>query len=196
MSKLSGVFELFPSLDRIPLENITSWLPRKVEPHSLENFIGNRILYPQSVSATEEEMEIDLALLREAVRLQNSPFLKKGSGDIVIPNLFENRFPLIPLVWALIDSLKLKPVVKVLIKRGTILQTVGSVVSLANFKNGETIEVKLGEKTLKLQEGSLTRIPLERRSEKIAVNNQKFFNLTGGRAGVFLDLRSKNDIER
>ena len=73
MPKFSGLFDSFDNLEKINVENVASFLKNPPQLISLENYLANRILYPQTLPLTEENLEIDLAILREALKLTISP---------------------------------------------------------------------------------------------------------------------------
>ncbi len=106
MLKLSGLFDYFDNMDQIPLNLIIRWLKHAPTQIQLENFIANRILYSQTVSQTPSEIEIDLAILREAIRINvpknmqtkdfllgNNTFLNMNLRKIMIPADFERYVP-------------------------------------------------------------------------------------------------------
>ena len=95
MPKLSGLFDSFDNLDQIDIDSLILWLKNKPSSIQLENYLANKILYPQITPITADEMKIDLAILREILRLngprsgeKEGPMLsdkylgkKKGGGD-------------------------------------------------------------------------------------------------------------------
>src|SRR5688572_29560259 len=98
MPKVTGIFEEFDFLDQIPIDDISKWIPIKLPPFYLENFLANKILYPQSIPVTEVDLAIEIAILREIVK-RKSHFDPK-LNQIFIPETFLSRFPnLSQLVW-------------------------------------------------------------------------------------------------
>src|SRR3990167_9440024 len=107
MPKLTGLFSSFDDLDQISPEAIASWLKPAPELTSLENYLANKILYPQAVPLTKHDMQIDLAILREALRMNGpkpgeqksnallggNPFLNITLRKILIPERFLDFVP-------------------------------------------------------------------------------------------------------
>lgn len=123
MPKLSGLFDSFDNLDQISIENIALWVKPTPNLIQLENYLANKILYPQSMPLSDLDMKVDLAILREALKL-NSPNLsfKKGESllganpflnitlrKILIPERFLGFIPnLVNLTWVFVDALLLE----------------------------------------------------------------------------------------
>lgn len=121
MGPSKGLFDSFDNLDHISVEAVASWLKSPPALNSLENYLANRILYPQTLPQTSLDMQIDLAILREALKanvsersqkvnalLDNNPFLNITLRKILIPDRFLNFVPdLTSLMWAFIDGLLL-----------------------------------------------------------------------------------------
>lgn len=56
-------------LKLVPLEKIQRWLPFELSPAELYNHLLNKTLYPHSIPETEEDLLIEQAVAREALRL-------------------------------------------------------------------------------------------------------------------------------
>lgn len=181
MPKLSGLFDSFDNLDQIPIENISSWL--KVVPNliQLENYLANKILYPQTLPLTETDMKIDLAILREALRINgpklnlgknnpllgDNPFLNITLRKILIPQRFLTFVPgLISITWAFVDGLLLNrrkedffwDLWTVVLTDDTD-EIVGSILLPQFIGESGVMELSLSSKTYKIRPGSLTVIP-------------------------------------
>ncbi len=110
MPKLSGVFDSFKNLDQIPTDDINRWLKVKVEDRTLENHLGNRMLYPQTVPITNQELQIDLSILREAVKRNPSVVYNSATGRLNIPTELQTRFGnRQALAEAIMEALELSP---------------------------------------------------------------------------------------
>jgi len=68
MPRLPGLFDSFDNLDQISPEAIAAWLKPAPELALLENYLANKIFYPQALPVTERDMRIDLSILREAIK--------------------------------------------------------------------------------------------------------------------------------
>src|SRR3989344_7189671 len=117
--RTAGLFYRFDDLDQIKTEDVARWLSPVPQQTLLENYIANRILYPQAIPVLPSDMKLDLAILREALKLQKpvgmqvknqflggSPFLNVTMRKIIIPASFLEFVPdLTSLVWAFVDGL-------------------------------------------------------------------------------------------
>lgn len=128
MNKLIGVFENFRYLDQIPTSDISKWLKTKVKETDLENFIGNRIIYPQALPISNLELEIDLAIFREALKRQPEVLFDRRLNKIIIPTEFEQRFGSFErLIKAITEVLILKKNTQIYLKEGSIIKLIGNI---------------------------------------------------------------------
>lgn len=100
MTRTSGLFDSFDNLDQISAEAVASWLRPVPQLITLENYVANRIFYPQTLPQTSYEQQIDLAILREALKMQvplqhktnallgDNPFLNITLRKLLIPARF------------------------------------------------------------------------------------------------------------
>ena len=122
MLKLTALFDSFDNLDQISPEDIAAWLKSVPALVQLENYLANKILYPTTLPLTALDSEIDLAILREALKLNgpnlsskktnsllgDNPFINITLRKILIPERFLHFVPdLTSLTWAFIDALLL-----------------------------------------------------------------------------------------
>lgn len=221
MAKYIGLFDSFDNLDQIQIENIASWLNPKPNLIQLENYLANKILYPRTLPLTEFDMQIDLAILRETLRLNAPNNLQKGStllGDnpflnitlrkIMIPLRFLDYVPnLSVLTWVFVDGLLLNRKKEdwfedlwtvVLTNDGD--EVVGSIL-LPQFdsKNGH-MDINLLGNNYKISYGSLVVVPcLKQRCEvsykfnqgKILGKEVSAVEISGGKLGIMIDGRGE-----
>lgn len=193
MPHLSGVFDEFPELDKVPVEEILKWLVDKPEIHFLTNYIGNRILYPQAIPLTHKELEIDLAILRAAIKLKPSLVYEPQTNKIIIPNSFAQRFPpLSKIARAVVDGLNPKGLHNIFVKETSQYRLIGSVISPLNpqkLSSDEKTVIFTGNairKALPLNAVSVIETPAT--EVKILLGGEEFV-AAGGEAGVIIDLR-------
>lgn len=202
MPHLSGVFDEFPDLDKVSTEEIASGLKKKLEVHALNNFFGNRLLYPQAVSLNMEDLQIDLAILRQAIKLKPSLVYEPQANRIVIPIRFIERFPVLEwLIQAVIEGINPKGEHLIYIKNQNqgegkpVWQLIGSVVSPLNpqklSSDEKTVSYKSIESEKSLLLGQLNIIKSQAKELKITLGNEEF-TVAGGEAGIFIDLRKGN----
>lgn len=217
---LPGLFDIFDNLDAISAEFIAKWLKPQPQLLYIENYLAQRILYPQTVPMTQSDMKLDLAILREALRtpmlghvpegtwLGDNPFLNITLRKILIPSKFLEFIPDLPnLTWTFVDGLLLGRKKKDFFEdlwtvelRGEIDEVVGSVL-LPQFKDDKgEIQLTLLGKTYKIRVGILMVIPCPAKRCEVSfkVNAGKILGkedlaveVYGGRLGLMIDGRSK-----
>lgn len=224
MPKLSGLFDCFDNLDAIETDSLIPWLKIahiQLSPIQLENYLANKILYPQVLAVTDLEMKIDLAILRQALRLNGPTFKKVKSsllGDnpllnitlrkIIIPARFLNFIPdLVSLTWAFVDGLLLTRKKEdwyedlwTVILADDIDEVVGSVI-LPQFKGeADYFDLNVQSKKFKIKAGSLVRIPCAKERCEIAYKilngsilgkKENDVEVYGGKLGLIIDGRIK-----
>lgn len=193
MPHLSGVFDEFADLDKVPIDEISTWLNIKPEIHFLINFLGNRILYPQVVPLTSKDLEVDLAILRAAIKLKPSMVYEPQTNRILIPKLLSDRFPKIKdLVKVIIEGINPKGVHNIFRKSDKEYQLVGSVISPLSpqkLSKDERTVIFTGlaiQKALPLNAVSILDTPAP--EAKINLGGEEY-SAAGGEAGIFIDLR-------
>ncbi|MBI4038647.1 hypothetical protein HY384_01675 [Candidatus Daviesbacteria bacterium] len=210
MVRLNGLFSSFDNFDQINIESLASWLKPAPPLVILENYVANKILYPQTLPATQDEMRIDLAILREVIKMSKnkSPFLNISLRKILIPSSFLRFLPnLINLTWVFVDSLLMSR------KRQdwfedlwTVILTddrdeVAGSILLPQFKDkNEVMELEVMDKNYKIRAGSLVVIPCQKdRCEisyklpkgKILGKGENAVEVYGGKLGLMIDGRNQ-----
>lgn len=219
MPKLTGLFSSFDNLDQISPEAIASWLKLAPELRSLENYLADKILYPQALPLTEQDMQIDLAILREALKMNapklgeksnallgGNPFINITLRKILIPTRFLNFVPdLASLVCVFIDALLLNRKKEdwfqdlwTIVLTDDIDEIVGSIL-LPQFDGREGLmDLKLMGKNYKIHPGNLMVIPCPKDRCEIAYKLQKgkilgkeesAIEVYGGKLGLVVDGR-------
>lgn len=220
MSKLPGLFDIFDNLDQIRIEDIARWLKPQPKLEYIENFLAQRILYPQAVPLTSDDMKIDLAIMREALRMA-SPWDKSSNpllGDntflnitlrkILIPQRFLTFIPdLTTLTWTFVDGLLFGRSRKdffedlwTVVLEGETDEVIGSVL-LPQFKDKDgVLQITVLGKTHKICAGTLTLIPCPKsrcevsftvRSGKILGKEDLALEVYGGKLGLMIDGRER-----
>ena len=219
MFKLNGLFDSFDNLDQIDINSLIPWLKPVPQAVSLENYLANRILYPQSVPISEPDMKIDLAILREALRINgpkaqdtssgllgDNPFLNLTLRKILIPEGFLRFSPnLVSLTWAFVDGLLLTR------RKSDMFQDLWTIVLVDdtdeiagsvilpqfNSKNS-VMDLSVSGKSYKIPSGSLMVVPCGKDRCEIAykvVNGkvmgkaESALELYGGKLGIMVDGR-------
>lgn len=216
MPKLSGLFDSFDNLDQIPVEAIAFWLKPTPQLNLLENCLANRILYPQALPLTEHDMRIDLAILREAIKINSpktnallgsNPFLNVILRKVLIPAKFLNFVPsLTSLAWLFIDALLLNRERKdyfqdlwTIVLTDDIDEIVGTCLLTQFEDNAGVMNLRLLGKNYEIRAGSLTIIPCPKDRCEIAYNlrrgkvlgkTENAIEVYGGRLGLMIDGRN------
>jgi len=105
----NGTVKVFPylgvgigslgTLKKSKLENITRWLSREIADDIVQNYIYNKAIHPHSIPVSQEELAIEQALARQALRLAVRRSLSDFPQDI--PRPASNLLPLFePIVAA------------------------------------------------------------------------------------------------
>lgn len=195
MPRLSGLFDDFDNLDQITPEDIACWLKPVPELGQLENYLANKILYPQTLPATERDMQIELAILRQALKLiapksksqkengllGENPFLNITLRKILIPARFLNFVPGLPgLVQVFIDAFLSERERKdffqdlwTLVLTGSTDEVVGSVLLPQFDDNGGLMNLIVLNKNYQVRQGNLTVIPCPKDRCEIMYKLQK-----------------------
>lgn len=220
MPKLSGLFDSFDNLDQIEVNSLIPWLQNvPTTPIQLENYLANKILYPEALSLTALDMKIDLAIIREALRINgpkpnqvegpllgDNPFLNITLRKIIIPERFLNYVPdLLSLAWAFVDGLLLDRKktdsfedLWTVILVGDIDEVVGSVLLPQFDGSGDRMDFTLMGMNYQIKAGSLTRVPCMKSRCKIdykfdsgMILGKKISSIevNGGRLGLMIDGR-------
>jgi hypothetical protein len=188
MPKLSGIFEQFRYIDQIPSSDILKWIQNKVETHNLENFIANRIIYPQTVPTTKLELEIDMAIFREAVKRQTDVFYSLSKKRILIPEQFETRFANTEnLVKCLVQALSLDGVTQIYFKREISNDLIGSVVSLSVLPQVPVINVSINNQVLGVKNWHVNILPFRDKHLIVKIEGFPEYVASGGSLGLILD---------
>lgn len=215
----TGLFDSFDNLDQIDIDSLITWFKPSPQSILLENYLANKILYPQTIPMTEADMKIDLALLREVLRvngpkmtntpnvfLGENPFLNLTLRKILIPERFLQFVPnLVNLTWAFVDALLLDRKKEdwfedlwTVVVVDDIDEIVGSVI-LPQFidKRGE-MEINVLGRVYKIPSGGLTVVPCDKdRCEvaykisegKVLGKSESALELYGGKLGIMVDGR-------
>lgn len=219
MPKPKGLFDSFENLDQIQPEAIASWLDPAPPVVYLENYLANKLLYPQTLPLSNQDLKIELAILREALKanippsdretnpfLGESPFLNLNLKKMLIPAHFLKSVPdLATIVSCFIDGLLLgrkkeerfEDIWTVLVT-GDLDEVVGSVVLPRFEKQTGQLQAELLGKSYLMKAGSLSVVPCDKQKcqilfkssqGKILGKNDLLIEIYGGRLGIVVDGR-------
>ncbi|MBU1000461.1 hypothetical protein KKE78_03655 [Patescibacteria group bacterium] len=215
-----SLFNSFDDLDQISIEAVSSWLKPTPQLIQLKNYLANKILYPQSLPMTKQDMQIDLAILREALKMNvlrgvqktnallgDNSFLNTTLRKILIPSRFLDFVPnLAVLTTVFIDALLLNRARKdwfqdiwTIVLTGNDDEIVGSVI-LPQFEDQKALmSCRLLGKNYEIRPGNLAVLPcLKDRCEigyrlhkgKVLGKEANAIEIYGGKLGLVIDGRS------
>lgn len=219
MPNLNGLFDSFDNLDQIEAENLIFWLKNVPSSIYLENYLATRILYPQTLPLTEADLLIDLAILREALRL-NGPKQGQKEGEmlggnsflnitlrkIIIPESFLTYIPnLIQLTWAFVDGLLLNRKKEdqfqdlwTVVIADDIDEVIGTIL-LPRFEGmRDSMKLNVLGKDYRIKAGSLVTLPCNKdkcqiaykfNQGKILGKQESAVEVYGGKLGLMIDGR-------
>lgn len=179
-------------------------MPRQIW---LENYIANRILYPGALAIGAYDMQIDLAILTQVLKLNKpDPFINTTLRKLVIPQSFLDFVSDLPsLTLAFINGLLCNRPKKDLFEdlwtvtlSGEREDIVGSILSPRFTSPEGSIEINLNNKIFKFKAGSISCLPCP--FERCAINfsasggkmlgkNKSVVELYGGKLGLVIDGR-------
>ncbi len=209
MPNSSGLFDGFGNLDQIQASDVAKWLKPAPNLIVIEDYIANRILYPQTIPTNISDVTIDLAIVREVLKQSSqnrSTFLNIIMRRIMIPVSFLEYVPdLSSLVWAFIDGLLFDRSRKdwfqdlwTVVLTGDIDEIVGSIIlPQFNTSNG-LLEIRLSNSASKIRAGSLTvlhcpknkcQIEYKIADGKILGKSENAVEVYGGKLGIVIDGR-------
>lgn len=67
-------------LARTDMQNFQRWLPFEISPADLKNFLHNRAIFPQTVPQTDQDQLIEMAVVREILRMVSAEAGKRWAG--------------------------------------------------------------------------------------------------------------------
>lgn len=219
-SASKGLFDSFDNLDQISAESIASWLKPVPQVIQIENYLANRILYPETFPLTKQDMQIDLAILREALRMNtpakdqkpdvllgDNPFLNATLRKILIPAKFLQFVPNIAtLATVFIDALLLNRTredwfqdIWTVILTDVSDEVVGSVVLPQFEKKDAQMRLILQDKNYEIHPGDLMVLPCAKnrceiryslKKGRILGKTESAIEVYGGSLGLIIDGRN------
>lgn len=190
MPKLTGIFEDLTGLDSLSIIEVNRFLTDKEHVYVLENYLGNRILYPQTVPIGKRDMEIDLAILCAYMHTHQELFHIAGLKRIMIPEKIELRFPpLANLIFYFPEIFNLSEVEELAIKKESSQVMVAGTIITPRTKNSEIAklsEIKINGQTVKLDPHGMTYFDSNKNSNEIELPT-KTLTVSGGKIGLIIN---------
>lgn len=199
MPRLTGIFEHFADIETISANDIAQWIRTPSQTTSVEDSLGNRILYPQTIAFKVEDLEMDFAILRELIGRHPEAFFNPLTKKIIIGEEYVTRFPpLTRLVTTLVEMLNPQGVIQAIVKSPSKMIQVATVIApyqkAAVVNTGvlqTNINVMVNNKNMVLASGTITILPFKERHLKVKIGAENEILVAGGSLGLVLDLRSR-----
>lgn len=217
MPKLGGIFNYLDGLAEMPLEGVARWLKSVPSKILLENFIGNRVLYPQTIPVSEYDMDVDMAIVRESLRLGKmkqiagqKTLIDQTARRIYIPEDFVHRIPnLLQLIIFFVDAYILPRQKKNISEdiwtvtlQGSSNKTIGTIVIPVFHNNNGVAILSLNNKKYQIKKGIITILPCKTNrchmdfkiaDGKMLGVSEGVIEVYGGDVGVIVDARGINN---
>lgn len=200
MPNVKSVFDAFPNIEDISINNVAVSMGKTIGIQLLENQIGNKILYPQTVPVTAKELTLELAILKEAIRLAPDSYYNPNLKKIFIPEQFLVSFPSpVLLAGVFIDVFLPRDITYICIKSDKgLIGCLGSVIRPELVTKGGVINFNVLGKSYKLKIGGSYHLPINqsRADIKFESPNAKLLGehdlsteVFGGEVGIIVDTR-------
>ncbi len=193
MPQIIGAFSLFPDLDSITAAEISALSSELLEHHFIENYLGNKILHPQSIATTKQELDLDFYILSIAIKKHPEVFFNASQNRIIIPEVVFSSFPpLTRLIAVILLDTPASKVTDIWLKGENDQKLLGSciprqLINQLNISGELKLTVQNQEKNL--IPNQLNLIPIQEKQVKIVLNQTQNLTAVGGSLGIFVDLR-------
>ncbi len=198
MPRIYGVFDYFQDLENASIDDVAVNLKVRPDIKDLENYIANRILYPQAASLTQAELELDLGILKQGL-LKNKSYINLREKKILIPEVFYERFPdIVELCMAFIEVYKPQDMVTLVLTKSTGDEILGTYL-WADFNKAKTLEINIEERIVKIVPGlnivpcpkNRCHIVFKSQNGQLMGKNDLVFEVAGGNLGLIINGRQK-----
>lgn len=164
MPKVNPLHEYFSTLEDVAVSDIQAWLGHQEDLTILENRIGNRMLYPQVIPQTINDLAFDFAIVRKVIELNQTKFYNKNLKRIDIPVEFTTHFPdMKKLVVAFIDGI-LPPGITTFWMKSVSFgpKNLGTLIRPENLKVGDVVNIGIEGRQYQIKSDSFVVIPIPR----------------------------------
>lgn len=200
MPAVKGLFDYFLKFEGVEVEDLQKWLKVKEDRTILENRLGNRILYPQTIPQNQKDLLFDFAIIRKIIEQNQTKFYNKNLKRISIPEVFCEHFPnLQNLTGAFIDATMPCGITTFFIESNKFgRKQIGTYIRPEDLQATSLIIIGVKNQQYQIQAGSLVVIPIpESRvditftSSTAKLMNKKILSVqvVGGQLGLIVDAR-------
>lgn len=203
MPRVTGLLDYFPRLYEVAAEKIAASANQHTGIRILENRLGNKVLYPQTIPVSSEEFLFDLVLLKEALKLHSADYYNQNLRKVFIPEGLLERFPnLQKLAWVFVDAFKPPDICAILLRSQALgIKNLGTFIKVEVVRKEDEIGVWVDGKKYKIKAGCLATLPasgnkmdirFESPSAKLLGKHEIVTEVSGGELGLMID--SRRDI--
>ncbi len=198
MPKVQGLFATLPNISKISAENIRAWSKLSENRQILDNEIGNRILYPQVVPVSPEDLSLNLAIIHEVITLAPEKYFDKSGNKILVPENFLLAVPdMQKLAWTFIDAFHPYGCTAIFLKTKLGTKNLGTLLKVNVLSDGVVGVWIHGQKqvirtgAIKALEVGESRVDIKVESEVAELLGRKIIavEVVGGAVGLIVDTR-------
>jgi len=194
MTILTGLFAQLPGIENLSPEDLSKWLKKAYDPRVLENYLGNRVIYPQTVALTQEERMIDRAIIQEYIRKNPAFFYNPLSHKVLIPLELMHRIqPNADLMVMLCSLLQVSGVVPVFIGEETSFKNEGVIMAINPLSTEKNITILINGKNTIVENNKIYHFSVEDQHIKVKVDGDPEIMVQGGKLGITIDLRKRGE---
>lgn len=202
MPKLQGLYDCMPEIEFVTVEMVQQQVSDKLDLTSVENRMGNLLLYPQVIPANEYEEKLELMIVEQAIRIDPVKYYKESSHKMYLPGNCFARFPsLSKLVMVFIDALNPLGMVTIIERSPDLIErTLGTLLRPGKVVKGALATMSINGTSYEIKEGEVKRFPVIAAKVDIRFSAQGVqltgqSNITGevsgGQVGIIVDLRNR-----
>lgn len=205
MSDIPSLLGSFSSLNKITPEQVFKKLPKGIDLVQLENYLANKVLYPQTVATSKKSAILDLTILKVLLLLESGHFYDLKNHKIY---LLEEWFQLVSdIAWLfsiVIEAFDPQGVFTVVEKSAVGLKIIGSLIrpkilqekgSLKielsrNLQKKTSFEIKIGQ--IQSIPAALNRLDLKfiaTGKAQLLGKDETELEVAGGPLGIIVDAR-------
>ncbi len=196
MSGLVHILPLLPDIEHITPEELIPWTSFKVAPEVMDNYVGNRLLYPQAILTTQQQLEWDKALVQAAIHRAKDKFYNANTRRMLIPVEFMELSANSQDIFKLFIDVCQPHLISYILQKPSII--LGTILTPVALKKSGLITLIIDQQTFTIKLGELVFLPISKSkvdlqfsSPSATLMGQQQFRVevAGGPAGIIVDAR-------
>ncbi len=200
MPAVKGLFDYSLRFEGIEVEDLQKWLRTPEDRTILENRLGNRILYSQTIPQNQKDLLFDFAIIRKIIEQNQARLYNKNLKRIDIPEAFCEHFPdLQKLAGVFIDAISPGGITTFSIKLNQFgRKQIGTYIRPENLQAGGLLIISVKNQQYQIKTGNLVVIPVPQSRVDITftsttakLTGKKILSIqvVGGPLGLIVDAR-------